>query len=527
MVEHSPTWKRTVLPPSCTVRRRAAFFSTPSAAFLLVIHHLSASCVCTLQSTQVFVHHALPTNLFPCLSTPAFLPLRSCGIPWLGSKQVQPSRGHPSYQPTGTQLSRLFTAHLTRFGWDGLTSLVVAHTMLWGMEVKTGRAAPYVPPPEGQALHLVRATLDPAAADGARCVLRVQMDGGTALVVASLRAGVHESVALDLLLEEYAEFTITGDASVHLIGNLVAHRPSSASDESDDDDDDEAYVPSSEEMEWMVDGGWMDAWDSDGDEEEHEVESDEDDAWAKVAAHQRTNVVIEELDDENPVPSSLAGTNRSPSKALATEEAKTKKKKEKKKRNQAQTNEPEPLPQGSRPAKRSKESERNEKDAPDTKDRNGTQAVASDKPASTKKEQKKAKKQAKEDAVEDSPKAGLVQGSKHVRRYENGFEIVELHMGQPDGKLAQPGKKVEMRYVGKLKSNGRMFDQTKGKSTFKFRLGVGEVIKGWDVGVQGMRVGDKRRLTIPPQMAYGSSGVKGAIPPNATLTFDVELVHVW
>lgn len=56
--------------------------------------------------------------------------------------------------------------------------------------------------------------------------------------------------------------------------------------------------------------------------------------------------------------------------------------------------------------------------------------------------------------------------------------------------------------------------------------GVGEVIKGWDRGVEGMRVGDKRRLTIPPQLAYGSSGVRGAIPPNATLTFDVELVDV-
>lgn len=56
--------------------------------------------------------------------------------------------------------------------------------------------------------------------------------------------------------------------------------------------------------------------------------------------------------------------------------------------------------------------------------------------------------------------------------------------------------------------------------------GVGEVIKGWDRGVVGMRVGDKRRLTVPPQMAYGTSGVRGAIPPNATLNFDVELCDV-
>lgn len=56
--------------------------------------------------------------------------------------------------------------------------------------------------------------------------------------------------------------------------------------------------------------------------------------------------------------------------------------------------------------------------------------------------------------------------------------------------------------------------------------GVGEVIKGWDMGVEGMRVGDKRRLTIPPQLAYGSTGVRGAIPPNATLDFEVELLDV-
>lgn len=382
--------------------------------------------------------------------------------------------------------------------------------------MKPGRASPYVPPPEGHALHLVRATLDASAADGARCVLRVQMDGGTALVVASLRAGVHESVALDLLLEEYAEFTITGDASVHLIGNLVAQHPMDESDESEEED--EEYVPTPEEMQMMVDGGWMGLPESD----EEEEESDEEDGWA----HQRSNVVIEELAEEVPLPSK-DDANRSGSKVVEVMEKKQKKK-AKTKRSKADEKGEDAIAQGSRPSKRPQESEKEEVDGSASKEREskrGRQAPAdgSDKQAAKKKE----KKQKKAAVEEDSPKAGPVHGSKNVRRYENGFEIVELQMGQPDGKLAQPGKKVEMRYVGKLKTNGRVFDQTKGKSTFKFRLGVGEVIKGWDVGVQGMRVGDKRRLTIPPQMAYGSSGVKGAIPPNATLTFDVELVHVW
>ena len=85
--------------------------------------------------------------------------------------------------------------------------------------------------------------------------------------------------------------------------------------------------------------------------------------------------------------------------------------------------------------------------------------------------------------------------------------------------------------VGKLES-GKVFDTSRGgfgpfqKPPFEFKLYGNEVIKGWDIGVAGMRVGDKRRLTIPPAMAYGKKGVKGAIPGNATLIFDVELVNV-
>ncbi|XP_042512634.1 peptidyl-prolyl cis-trans isomerase FKBP53 isoform X2 [Macadamia integrifolia] len=113
-----------------------------------------------------------------------------------------------------------------------------------------------------------------------------------------------------------------------------------------------------------------------------------------------------------------------------------------------------------------------------------------------------------------------------VRTFPNGLVIEELAMGKPDGKRASPGKKVSVRYIGKLKKNGQIFDSNIGRAPFKFRLGVGEVIKGWDVGVNGMRVGDKRRLVIPPSMGYGSQGAGGKIPPNSWLTFDVELVNV-
>ncbi|KAK6936343.1 Nucleoplasmin-like domain [Dillenia turbinata] len=113
-----------------------------------------------------------------------------------------------------------------------------------------------------------------------------------------------------------------------------------------------------------------------------------------------------------------------------------------------------------------------------------------------------------------------------TRTFPNGLVIEELAMVKPDGKRASPGKKVSVRYVGKLKKNGQIFDSNIGRAPFKFRLGtgIGQVIKGWDVGVNGMRVGDKRRLTIPPSMGYGASGAGSKIPPNSWLVFDVELI---
>lgn len=110
-----------------------------------------------------------------------------------------------------------------------------------------------------------------------------------------------------------------------------------------------------------------------------------------------------------------------------------------------------------------------------------------------------------------------------MRKYDNGLIVKNTKMGDPNGKAALPGKRVQMKYVGRL-SNGKVFDSSKG-SPFTFRLGVGEVIKGWDIGVKGMRVGDRRTLTLPAELGYGRKGVPGTIPPNATLEFDVELVN--
>lgn len=82
-----------------------------------------------------------------------------------------------------------------------------------------------------------------------------------------------------------------------------------------------------------------------------------------------------------------------------------------------------------------------------------------------------------------------------------------------------------MHYTGKLE-DGTQFDSSVGGPPFPFRVGAGDVIQGWDLGVPGMLVGGKRTLTIPPELAYGDAGAGGVIPPGATLIFDVELIEV-
>ena len=93
------------------------------------------------------------------------------------------------------------------------------------------------------------------------------------------------------------------------------------------------------------------------------------------------------------------------------------------------------------------------------------------------------------------------------------------------GREAKAGDVVEVEYTGFL-TDGKKFDSSVGRAPFSFALGAGQVIKGWDQGVAGMKVGGKRKLTIPPELAYGSRGFPGAIPPQATLVFDVELLAV-
>lgn len=151
--------------------------------------------------------------------------------------------------------------------------------------------------------------------------------------------------------------------------------------------------------------------------------------------------------------------------------------------------------------------------------------------------QKKKKDKKKKNKSQDGSEAQKVENKSNVaqaqqqpkakaivtptRTLAQGVVIEDLRTGK--GPEAKAGKRVSVYYEGRLKSNNKVFDSTKGGDGFKFSLGRSEVIRGWDIGCAGMKVGGKRRITCPPNTAYGAKGQPPVIPPNATLVFDVEL----
>lgn len=281
---------------------------------------------------------------------------------------------------------------------------------------------------------------------------------------------------LDLILDEYSEFTVEGTCSVHLTGYFMPKDEDGMYDEEEDEEDDMDPAILGYDAEglpiYLDEDGESDSDISDSEDGLPEIFTSEEDMSEEESSEKeeeaRKDVIIEDVTEQE----EKVEPKR---KQTAIEKTKLEKKRKAEKGGEI---------------------------------KDGKQI-----------EQEKEKKPKKE------PGTPADDGKKtKAKKYPNGFEIHELAFGKSTGKLAKAGKRVSVQYIGRLK-NGKVFDQTAGKKTFQFRLGVGEVIKGWDRGMEGMRVGDKRKLVIPPQMGYGSSKV-GPIPPNSTLFFEVELVDV-
>ena len=125
-------------------------------------------------------------------------------------------------------------------------------------------------------------------------------------------------------------------------------------------------------------------------------------------------------------------------------------------------------------------------------------------------------------------KAASADGGKAVTVVAKGVQYLQLQKpANPKSQPAKPKDWVTVHYQGHLEGKTEHFDSSiKRGQPFRFQLGVGQVIQGWDLGVKGMRIGEKRKLIIQPEMGYGARGAGAAIPPNSTLVFEVELLKI-
>ncbi|KAI2470006.1 hypothetical protein F4781DRAFT_391958 [Annulohypoxylon bovei var. microspora] len=297
------------------------------------------------------------------------------------------------------------------------------------------------------------------------------------LVVCTLDTERNYQQTLDITIapDEEVYFMVKGTHTIHLTGNYVISDEPTSSDDEDEDDDD--YGLEGLEEDYDTDDSEVDELDGLQDPRVTEVESEEEEAPKLVKAETKKG-------KKRPAEDETEGLDDLMAKAAET---KLSKKQQKKLKN------------------------------------NKGEAVAAKEEA--KAESKGDKKVQFAKNLEQGPTGSAAAAEKGASlgvKVVQGVTVDDRKLGS--GRVAKKGNKVEVRYIGKLQ-NGKVFDANKKGKPFSFSVGKGEVIKGWDVGVQGMSVGGERRLTIPAGLAYGSKAQPG-IPGNSTLVFDIKLLAI-
>ncbi|KAJ2949471.1 hypothetical protein O0L34_g15392 [Tuta absoluta] len=398
--------------------------------------------------------------------------------------------------------------------------------MFWGLIMEPNKRYTQV---VEKPFHISQAAMDISTGDNDPCQVMVVVDGKNFLVC-TLQKKQMIQVPLDLYFKagDSVSFLTNGKCNVHLTGYLdpeFEEEPDSDEEEEEEDEDEapelvqpknkrklensndtnakkakkdkkQAAEDSSDEeddedqLKKLLDGD-MDSDENDdsfkmntsaeADSDEDEDDDDDDD---EEASDEEEGAGEEEEDSEKESEAEADTTAESTDMSKLSKSAKRRLKAKLKKEGK------EPLTNGTATKKEKQEAQKPEK------------------------KNKEAKKEAKEEAGDKKEKKSL----------SGGVFIEDLKLG--NGPAAKPGKTVMVYYEGRLKQNNKMFDNCVKGPGFKFRLGAKEVISGWDVGVAGMKVGGKRKIVCPPNMAYGAKGSPPVIPPNSTLVFEVELKNV-
>jgi len=443
-----------------------------------------------------------------------------------------------------------------------------APVSFWGIEVKPGSIPSSFCPPQGCVLHVTQATLGhrpppPEAVvseldrkEPERIFVTCLSDACRA-VICTLKEGSIENVPLGLQFSSSVELTVSSSFSVFLSGFLEAI-PSAPDDtaslhdigygEEEEEEDDEYDSPDEITTAYINGFPYGEVYSAKMDEDDdQDDEANEDDDVPADGVIFNTPGVFERTDEKKSA-AQQSSASKAPSNAPASTAQDLKEPSAKKRKQTAEEPQTKPPKQSAEPApkklkenqlqaqkgtptesaskhkknKKTKQKEQLEQKKQQTDEAKSSSELPKQQKAKQKGAEKKNKNQPEDASAKPDSKANKAQKPKIVKLQE-GLQYQDLKVGS--GAEARKGCQVSVRYRGVLTQSGKEFDSNmpRGKP-FRFTLGAGEVIRGWDLGLAGMQVGGKRRLVIPAHLGYGSRGAPPQIPPNSSLTFDVELL---